>query len=489
MQWLQVKLSMLVMRRQTLWNPFSIFGLSILISFSTGWPGSAEAETLKLDDTSLEKIYLQKSLSKKDNDSKLLLNSQIAESLGTAYRWTTGFDLSQENDRTDSTTTFLPVNSIKNRYSAYLGRKFFTGTNTLLELVRTEYKADSSSTNYYQHYLTLTLEQSLNPLWRENFDALTLRYAENELSRANLQVKIDSFKSLRSVVAMYWQIKYLEMSIQESREVFKKYEKLVKTVEAKKNNNYTGAGELEQALAEYSAKKFQLSSDEKNLAQKILDFKNELGLDEKSEIEFDSKLSPVQLPRELQIASTHFSKIKVQNLKVQSAELSKQMASAKNSFKLSAYGKYNPSGLDAESNTSLTEMERSEKNKITIGLKLDYVLDDQASKADLAYKSAQSLLEQQRLQVLETNYASQIKNSYQLMRTSFENIASSEEILKYREIALNELSKSYLQGRTDISILIDAFNKKVTAKLNLTKAYGDYYDSLYAYDEVTDIED
>ena len=59
--------------------------------------------------------------------------------------------------------------------------------------------------------------------------------------------------------------------------------------------------------------------------------------------------------------------------------------------------------------------------------------------------------------------------------TSTFAIAQSKKIQKeYREKAIQELTKSYNQGRTDIAILIDSMNKYFTSEVEYVRSIGNY---------------
>ena len=55
-------------------------------------------------------------------------------------------------------------------------------------------------------------------------------------------------------------------------------------------------------------------------------------------------------------------------------------------------------------------------------------------------------------------------------------------IMQYGEPSI---SKNYFQGRTDISFLIDAYNKKNLAEINLISSYGDFETKKIDYEILT----
>ncbi|MNL51997.1 hypothetical protein D3C87_1751370 [compost metagenome] len=55
---------------------------------------------------------------------------------------------------------------------------------------------------------------------------------------------------------------------------------------------------------------------------------------------------------------------------------------------------------------------------------------------------------------------------------------SAEKARTYREKAVTELTRTFNQGRTDISVLIDAMNKFFNSEIVYSQAVGDYQTSL-----------
>ncbi|MGZ3747093.1 MAG: TolC family protein, partial [Pseudobdellovibrionaceae bacterium] len=64
------------------------------------------------------------------------------------------------------------------------------------------------------------------------------------------------------------------------------------------------------------------------------------------------------------------------------------------------------------------------------------------------------------------------------VQTTYAAVLSTSEQKKYREKALKELSRSFSQGRTDISIYIDAMNKFSLAEVQYSQAIGNYQTAL-----------
>jgi outer membrane protein TolC len=260
---------------------------------------------------------------------------------------------------------------------------------------------------------------------------------------------------------------------------------LFKKVQQKQSNQFASAGELEQALSEYETRKQSLKADQTSLAQALLDLKTSLNLPTDTVIQFDMKAPEYTAPVFTKMTTTDLKKYKYQQLKLQSVENLSQSSTNSNLPQLSLYGKYTQSGFDAGNSPALDEMKDTNYQKYTIGVKMDYTFDNEKSKLDEKIKKLNLEIEQTKTNRSPQDLMSQIELAQKDLNQSFENITSNKKILEYRKKAVLDISKNYFQGRTDISFLIDAYNKKNLAEINLISSYGDYETKKMDYEILT----
>lgn len=466
-----------------------IFFLVSLTWGTAGFASSPSSQTkmqtnIVMSDDSIVDLIQKQSFSFREQSIKKESLEAIEQATLLPYRWSFNLDSSREEDRTDSTSTFTSPNSLKYRNAVTFSKKFNSGTSLQFDFQNIDYRTGNSVGDYNLNGLIASLEQNLYPFLQTNTDQILVENARIEKDRALLQWSSDKITSLRNVMSLYWQIKALNVSVIENASVFKKYENLVTAVKRKKSNNFATAGELEQAYAEYLAREQQLKEDQNSLSQKLSDLRSELGLTPETALEIDLKLKPAKMPepRKFQIGET--SPVQIQRLKYLYAKNLADVAETKDNGRLSLYGKANPIGVDGRFSDSWNEFSQSDKNKYTVGIKFDYIIDDSGAVKDADYKKAAKLLELNRLQELELQMGDQVELQYKNLSIGYQAIQNSAEIVDNRVAALESIAKSYQQGRMDISNLIDAYNKMVTSKVNLYKAYGAFYDKWWAYQQI-----
>lgn len=442
-------------------------------------------QCLLLKDENIQELITQKSLTFKEQEIKKLNIDSLLELSLQPYKWSFSLDLSNELDRTDSITTLSPANSTKLKSTATLSKKWESGTLLSFDLTHLNYQTASGLQEYNSQALGLGIEQNIIPFYNFNLDRLNTENARLENEKSLRQWKIDKISTLKNVLSLYWQIKSLRLSIEENKEVYKKYESLVATVQRKKSNNFATAGEYEQAMAELQTREAQMRDDLNTLEQKMIEFRNELGIDPQIQIVFSEELSEVKLPENHATNFEETNIYQIQKIKTQIADNQTQISEGKDLGKLSLYAKLTPTGVDPQFSESINELSHLNKNKFLFGIKYDKILDDGSYEKDTTFKKALKTLEQTRLDEMKVQLDTQIKLQYQSLVDSFKTIQTQKEIVTLREQALESIYRSYQQGRIEISILIDTYSKMVASKVNLTKAYGNFYDKWLSYQSIS----
>lgn len=456
-----------------------IFTLSILCFMCE------TASSLVLTDDNLIQTIKNQSSTYKEVENRALSSELFYEQSYAPFRFTLGLDVSKEKDKTESVSTFTALDSDKDKYTFLLNKRFLTGTLATLELSRINYSSAVSNAEYSQNYYTLSLEQNLFPFIFANQDNLNIKALKKDSQRIELQTDVDLLDTTKDIVSLYWRTKAIQKSVQENADILKKYEKLVSTVKRKKQNSYASAGELEQALAEYETRKQTWSEDSNTLQTNLQLLKAALNIPAEQNLAIDDTTTNKKAIQALPVAYTGDVKVlrryQIQKLKTESANDSYSAASYKGSARVSAYGKFTSQGLDQSASESFNELQDDPQNKYLIGLKLDYILGDEASQKEKQLKQATQEIESSRFARYENDLKLQIDNSYQKLQNAFANLKTTENVLKYRTEAVKQLSVNFGQGRTDISFLIDAFNKKITAEVAVITAIGNYSTTLIEY--------
>jgi len=457
-----------------------IFALSTVCLVSQ----PALSDAIKISSTNIPELIKNKSLTYKEIETKSLSFDLQYEQINLGYNWSIGFDFSKEQDATDSVTTNIDPQSEKDKYSFLLNKKFMTSTITTLEATQVNYLTRTANTSYSQNYLTATLEQSIYPFFSTPQEKLNLLTAKTELERSKLQLEVDLNDHTKEAVSLFWKTLSLQKSVQENSDLLKKYQSLVKTIQRKRSNSTSSAGELEQALAEYEIRKQSLIEDTNSVENYLLQLKQLLNIDKNTTLELVQSDKLPELPTPFNGDIKNLKRYEIQKLKILAAEDSYSASRAKGLPKISLYGKYTQQGLDANTTESFNEFKSATKDKYAIGLKLDYIFDDQASEKEKAIKLANRDIELSRFNRFEFDLKNQITIARQKLENAYTSLQTTNTILKYRLDGLKQINTNYTQGRTDISFLIDAYNKKIQAEISVINAKGLYEVTLAEYNNL-----
>ncbi len=441
-----------------------------------------------LNDKNVIELYKTKSTKPKEIENLLNANQSLFEQIDLKYNLTTTLDISKQNDQTDSLPTTLQQNNDTDKYSWLLVKRFLTGTTLGLELthLNNQYgtlQSVTARTETNQNYFSVNIDQPLFPNFLGSQERSIYNSARSDYELKKMQTDIDQLAGQKDILTLFWKTKSLAKSVEENSKLSTEYEKLAQKVKQKKQNQFATAGELEQALSEYETRKQNLKDDKSKLSQAILDLKSLLNIND--DIQFDSILPEIKPLQFSEVKIESLKKIKIQKLKLQSANDQSNSLTNSNWPQVSLYGKYTQSGLDPSNTTALDEAKDSNYRKYLIGLKLDYVFDNDKSMTDQKIKFMAADIERQKTDRTNTDLIRQIQLAQTDLQTSFDNISTNAKILEYRKKAVVDISKNYFQGRTDISFLIDAYNKKNLAEISLINSYGDFQTKKIDYQILT----
>jgi len=434
----------------------------------------ALCDTLKISNTDISQIIKNQGLNYLELQNKSQQNQLSVEQFILGYKWNSTLDFSREWDNTDSVTNGIPVNSTKDKLSFFVNKKFLTSTTTSLELTQAQYKSNTNNTNYSQNYLTFSIDQNIYPYLLTPQDQLNYQSLNKESERIELQNELDLNDHIRDVVSLFWKTLAIQKSVQENSDLLKKYESLVKLIQRKRQNSYASAGELEQALAEYEQRKQNLIDDRNTLENNTVQLKQLLNINPKNQIELVQVQQKIEKPQLYKGNLKLLKKYQIQKLKADSSSDAYDATKLKGSPRLGIYAKLTEQGLDSNSAESYREFQNFSKDRYSIGVKLDYTFDDTSSEKDRAIKNLTKTIETQRFYRLENDLAHQIDVYYNKMENAYNNLKTTDTILKYRIEALNQINTNYNQGRSDISFLIDALNKKIQAEVAILNAIGNF---------------
>lgn len=363
-----------------------------------------------------------------------------------------------------------------------LAKPFITGTTFSVEISSTHSSprfangAPIAATESSTSVLGFTLEQDLLQNFFGQSDRATLRAAKATYEATRIE-RLGQLQSLvLEGVRAYWTAFVAHEAYQNAVASRDRYFKLVDSVKKKSGYGYTGPGELSQAQAELESREQRVRSEfvaSQAATEQLITL---LKLPPGTEIQFAALKD---LPPPPPSANSNFEidklrTVKSSELTLKAAEESLSAANSEALVDLSLVGKYYAQGLDENSNVSTNEATAFKFPKYYVGLQLEYnfgsgIQEETVTNRRLKRDLARTQLERKRLELND-----EAKDIQRRIQSTYFIAQSSKAQIALREKAAQELTRSHAQGRTDISILIEALNKYFESEVQWIRASGDY---------------
>jgi outer membrane protein TolC len=362
-----------------------------------------------------------------------------------------------------------------------LQKPFTTGTTVGLEIDRNWANSNLLSgvpstvyDRYTQNIAGLSITQNL---WRNFFG----RADRNELSAANKNNQaaqtgrlVDLQSLVLDAMRAYWKAYVAQQNFQEALNSRDRYQKLVTAVRRKAGYGYTTAGELPQAEAEYESHVQSVKTGSANYLAAVDALLTLLKLPAGTEIRFKAVEDLPTPPTATAASLDDLRAVKAQRLRKEAADEALVGAKYRDAADLSLVGKAYTSGTDRDANEADRQLTAGNYPQYFIGLRYQYSFGSGLYDAQIRNKEAAAILENSRFDRLRRETGDSLVNEERQLQALY-NVALSLRTQKdLREKAVNELTRTYTQGRTDIAILIDAINKSFTTEVDVIRAMGDY---------------
>ena len=391
--------------------------------------------------------------------------------------WQTQVSFGRLENKKDSLTTSTPVSEKSWLGSASLSKAFSTGTLTELKVSNLDQTLNSGladSQNFNQE-VSLSLTQPLWPPYERQKFQLQWRGKTLEAQRELFSSALAVQEAEQKTWSALWQVLLAQEQIRVSLKSLERSQRLSTYSERRQKFGLSSAGESAQAKADLEVKKQNLQLDELNYAEALRNLKEITGGLEPPSLKNWPKAEEVLketlvLPRpEDTIAFNLLS------LSQQSARLAKDTARQAADSELNLRLQLKSFGLEPTASAATDELTSTKKNEASAYLVWSKsfgsaAIQNEVKAAEatlLSAEASQSTLKQ-RLQQTQTS----LLERAQLLRLQVKSLQTQVTL---RSQALNALLKSYDQGRTDVSILIDADGKLDQAELQIAKTIVDWH--------------
>lgn len=454
----------------------------VLITFAQASFSQSKAPALNLSQQDVASLVLKQGPKVKEVNLKYQQYGLAPVQSHSAYDWKLTAETGYEYDKTEnlSFSGYSKYERLKNKLN--LSKALLTGTNLSLDLARTAQKADvttaSTSTTAASlltlDSLTFTVEQAL---WNNSFgrsDRAAIRKADLDY-KALSTLRVNELEDVvLETLRAFWNAYVTQENFKESLASRERYEKLVSAVKRKNAVGYTSPGELAQVQAEYESRiqTVKTASIEYLKATDLL--LTLLDLPSGSEINF---IVPTEIPSVPKLNSYKLDELRAirsQNLKVTAAEDAVTSAQSKNHPTLNLVAKAGATGMSDTGDASYSELASGSRPLYYAGLKFQYNFGSGVQDEDYINKRLALDQEQTKLHRMRQEETNKELESERKVNAAYV-IAMSAKVQKgLREKAMQELNRSFNQGRTDISALIDSMNKFFASEIQYVRAIGDY---------------
>ncbi|RYZ69453.1 MAG: TolC family protein [Proteobacteria bacterium] len=478
-----------------------IWASSLILSLSiVGGAASAQVRDLtckpsvSLSQKDVAEIVLQQGRrTKETNLGYQQFRLALAQSL-QPYEWnflaTSGYQFDKSVGFT--TTAFDKTeNWITN---LILSKNFSTGTLASVEYKRTSLKGAPNITGVAagvrsvqtQDLLGINLEQDL---WanffgnaaRGDMDAADLSYKARSVLRTN-----DLENVVLDTIRQFWTTFVSERNFKEATTSRDRSKKLVDAVRKKSGFGYANPGEYSQAQADYEARVQDVKNASTTYLANLDTLNSILGLPSGCEVKFvisDVVPSVPQLPEK---SVNDLRVIRSQKLALNADERAFDAAKSKDAPTLRLVGKLYSYGVDPDGDAAYSSMMAGTQPQYYAGVKFQYAFGSEFLGENRLNKRYARELEEVRLARATQESQDGLAQAQRKVQTSYSAVLSATEQRKFRERALQELNRSFGQGRTDISIYIDAMNKFSASEIQYSQAIGNYQTALNEWAAVRD---
>lgn len=396
-----------------------------------------------------------------------------------------GVDLSAGKDNTNNPGSADKLDSSRKKYTATLGKYFSTGTLFNIEATQIDYRTglmpSIASANYNQNYIAFSLQQSLFPNFFGSVDRANIDSYYARMRRDQFQTQTDIIALLKKKLANYWKAKVLKLQVEKNKDLISQYELLNKKTMQKSKNGLASPGEYEQTLAEIIQRKQDLTDNMANLLTAVQQVREDLALGTDSDLVIDTEVKPVPPLTLIPVKLENTPRYQLQVYKTEAAKSSLDAAVKNNWPELSIYGQYAQQGLESSERESMEQFYRGDRDRYVVGIKLNYTFRSDVNTLNYKIQKQQYEIENNRSLRLKNDITNYFKDLSSQLQAAYANIATISQILKLRTEISKKLLSSYNQGRTDISILIDAYSKASQANVDFLNAYSEYSQLLYEY--------
>jgi outer membrane protein TolC len=407
--------------------------------------------------------------------------------------WNATVESGSSRDRRQSMTdqTFHLTEMQTN--TATVTKSFITGTDMTLSATTQRVSTHSvvflGTEKVQSNSYLLDIEQNL---WRNAFgDSIRaqLNAAQKDAQITTMQRKEAIENAIMQGGQLFWNAATAERRLAESEAELKRYEELVNRIERKTRNRYNAPGELAQVQAQYFSRQQTVRLNQTAFEQAVSDLKiylPELTADDLKWNLNDPRYQAVVNSEKPDINQTRAMQL-TDLLKEKQDAIATSVESA-NRSQLALVGQVGATGIDQSVSEAEREWLEGRRPSLYLGIKWSQTFGSGAHDAIVRNAKAQAQAQAISSQNDKLKLTTQANLMVQDINSMEQNLVSQDAQLKALRQAVQELTRSYNEGRTDINVLIQnitlleaAESSNIEARASLELKYLEWQ---FFYDRV-----
>ncbi|HPI40924.1 MAG TPA: TolC family protein [Pseudobdellovibrionaceae bacterium] len=397
------------------------------------------------------------------------------------YEWKLTYDGGFQHDNSQSFQLLSDYTFDSYLNTLSLAKVFPTGTTMGLSMQRTSRQADygaasgiTTPRNLTSDIFSISAEQSLwnNYLGRASQSAIEA--SQLEYQSALKQKNVDLQNVVLNSLKLYWSTYVAQLNFKQALAIRDSYTKLVASVKRKSSLGYANPAELTQVLAELENHNKEVKESSNAYLTNIENLLTNLNLDNTAEVQFEELQELPPLPYFKNMDITQLRQIEAQKLKLRAADETLNSIQSSTKPTLNLVGKFSSTGIEEEASESLNRVVAGNRPSYYLGLKFQYTFGYGLSEENYINKKAQKNIEEIKLSQMQQEAQDRLAQQKRTVEVKYQSAVSAQMIRSYRKQAVKELENTFQQGRTDISLFIDAMNKQYIAETQYTQAVGNY---------------
>lgn len=337
--------------------------------------------------------------------------------------------------------------------------------------------------NPYSKTVSLNIEQSILRNFFGREDRLKFQSANDKYKSLKFTRKEDIQKLILNTAEKFWNSYILDIHVQQAKKTRRDYKELAELIQKKSKLGHIQPGEAPQILSQYERtlkQQKEMETQFKNSMIELMDFtqiQDKKFRFQKHRTFSMPRFSPVKDVEKLNIVQTAQA--------LYSSEIA--LLDSQKYFYLPYVQLYAGADFSGNQKGWMEILKSPETKNYKIGINFIYPLSHSPARwKRSSYLHSKKLQHELEYQDQKQKIRNQLKTNWNQLKNAQNSLKASFKILKLQKQALDEIRKSYIQGRIPIDRLISAQDRSTEVEKENLQTQKNYNLSLLKYYSLRD---